>query len=243
MATTAATSGWLSIGNLSNSSLLDSNQTNESCVYNFGVSNYLPVVNDFSVGYKVFVGLLYTTLAVFGITGNVFILVILGRDWRHKMENTANVCLLNVIAIDLFYYFFCHPLILWNLFREGTWSTKDITCQLNGGLNCMAYLIGGYSLSLTSLERTLNLKYPAKPRVLTKYRAKIFIGFLWTFSFACAILPIFGVNEYVVYRNPLFCGPSLNYTTWQVIIMTSKETIVACRFLVLLYDILLSVVI
>ena len=88
MATMATTSDWLSIGNLSNSS-----QTNETCIYNFGVSNYLPVVDDFSIGYKVFVGLLYSSLAAIGITGNVFILIILARDWRRKMENTANVCM------------------------------------------------------------------------------------------------------------------------------------------------------
>jgi hypothetical protein len=76
----------------------------------------------------------------------------------------------------------------------------------------MAYLIGGYSLSLIS------------------FGVKIFIGFLWALSFTCAALPILGVNEYVVYRNPLFCGPNLDYSTWQVIAMTSKKIIIAlCR--------------
>jgi hypothetical protein len=222
MVTVATTSNWLLIGNFSNNSILDLNQTDTTCIYNFGVSNFIPVVDDFSTIYKVFVGLLYTFLFAIGITGNAFILIILVRDWRHKMENTANICLLNIIAVDFFYYVFCHPLILWNMIREGTWRTDDISCQVNGGLNCMAYLIGSYSLALASLERTLNLEYPGRSKILNNIKAKIFILFLWLFAFACAVLPLIGFNKYVVYRNPLFCGPSLDYSSWQVLVMTSK---------------------
>jgi hypothetical protein len=80
MATTA-TSGWLPIGNLSSSGLPHLNGTNESCIYNFGVSNYMPVVDDFSIGFKIFVGLVFSTLAVFGVTGNILILVIFWKDF------------------------------------------------------------------------------------------------------------------------------------------------------------------
>ena len=217
-----ATTAPYAIGNpdLSNdtSSLQDSNKT---CIFN--VSNPEPIVDDFSVGYKVFMGLLYGALGIFGIIGNVFILIILGKDWRQKRANTANLCLVNVTIIDLFYLICCHPLIMWNILREGTWRTQDIMCQLNGALNCMVYLIAIYSLSLISLERTLNITYPARPKKLTNSTAKLFIGCIWLFAFICAVLPLCGINKYVVYSNPLVCGPRLDFGTWQVLIMTGAE--------------------
>ncbi|XP_062517256.1 alpha-1A adrenergic receptor-like [Corticium candelabrum] len=206
---------------LTNSSGANMTDFNKSCVFN--VSESEPIVDDFSIGFKVVVGLLYTLLGFFGIVGNISILVVLCKNGREKLDNTTNLCLLNVAVIDLFYFFVCHPFIMWNLLGEGTWRTDNVTCQINGCLNCMVYLIGCYSLSLIALERQLNITYPARPRMLTHRRVKVFIACIWLFSIFCAVVPLFGFNKYVVYRNPLVCGPGLDYSTWQVLIMTGEQ--------------------
>ncbi|XP_062517257.1 galanin receptor 2a-like [Corticium candelabrum] len=143
-----------------------------SCVFN--VSRIDPIVDDFSIAYKAVIRLLYTLIAILGVVGNVSIIFVLYKNGRRRHEYPSNVCLLKVAVIDLLYFLVCHPIIMWNLLREGTWRTGDVICRINGGLNCMVYLTACYSLPLISLERQLNITYPIKLRSLSVGRVKIF---------------------------------------------------------------------
>ncbi|XP_065837886.1 melatonin receptor type 1C-like [Oscarella lobularis] len=209
---------------MSGASALDPNDTfflneNESCAYN--VTMMEPVVDDFSLVYKIIIGIAWSALGIIGLTGNVSILVVLFKDKGFKLANTSNVLLANLAIVDLFYFTTSHPLTMWNALREGTWRAGDVSCQVSATVNTLVYLVAAYSLALISLEKQLNLAYPAREKSFTTKTALISLAFLWTFAFVCAILPFFGLNSYAAYRNPIVCGPNLDFSTWQVIVMTA----------------------
>ena len=69
----------------------------------------------------------YRLIYIFGITGNVMVILVV---WRNKtMRNSTNVFLVNLSVADLCVILICMPLALLEFHSEEIWYLGDIMCE------------------------------------------------------------------------------------------------------------------
>lgn len=162
------------------------NTTNTFCL-NISVNHSLPVIYYNPVHYSPMFVLVAVILSavifVFGILGNILVVVVIART--RSMHTTTNCYLLSLAVADsLVLLSATLPAIPEPFFRVDEWPYGRAMCSL---LIFLQYLgVDSSSLSITAftIERYIAICHPMRAQTMcTVSRAKRIIGVLWVFTF------------------------------------------------------------
>ncbi|XP_029371970.1 alpha-1A adrenergic receptor [Echeneis naucrates] len=141
----------------------------------------------------VVLGLVLVVFAVFGVLGNI--LVILSVLFHHHWRSVTHYFIANLAAADLLLSSAVLPFSVtsevlgrWVFGRSfcGVWAALDVLC-------CTASIL---SLCVISIDRYLAVSYPLRyPAIATGRRGLTAVAALWGLSAAISVGPLFGWKE------------------------------------------------
>ncbi|CAF1409051.1 unnamed protein product [Didymodactylos carnosus] len=88
-------------------------------------------------------------------------------------------------------------------------------CQLEGFCSVINAVSIVYHLALMSVVRYLTLTDNRYFTILFKHHGLYAVLFCWTMALVWAILPLFGINQYVPEGMGLHCSPDWNDSSWR----------------------------
>ncbi|XP_077455985.1 alpha-1A adrenergic receptor [Stigmatopora argus] len=148
---------------------------------------------DLSAIKPVVVGLVLGVFIVFGVVGNI--LVILSVVCHRHLRTVTHYFIVNLAVADLLLSSTVLPfsavfeiLERWVFGRVfcNVWAAVDVLC-------CTASIM---SLCVISVDRYIGVSYPLRyPAIMTKRRALLAVAFLWVLSVVISIGPLFGWKE------------------------------------------------
>lgn len=151
------------------------------------------LVPELNVVKAVLVGLLLGVFIVFGVVGNV--LVILSVVCHRHLRTVTHYLIVNLAVADLLLSATVLPfsaiyeiLDRWVFGRAfcNVWAAVDVLC-------CTASIM---SLCVISVDRYIGVSYPLRyPTMMTKRRALLVVLLLWMLSVIISIGPLFGWKE------------------------------------------------
>lgn len=150
-------------------------------------------VPELNVYKAVILGLLLGAFIVFGIVGNI--LVILSVVCNRNLRTVTHYFIVNLAVADLLLSFTVLPFSAifeivdrWLFGRAfcNVWAAVDVLC-------CTASIM---SLCVISVDRYIGVSYPLRyPTIMTKRRALLAVMLLWLLSTIISIGPLFGWKE------------------------------------------------
>ncbi|KAF7655170.1 hypothetical protein LDENG_00060010 [Lucifuga dentata] len=151
------------------------------------------LVPELNVVKAVVLGLLLGVFIVFGIVGNI--LVILSVVCHRHLRTVTHYFIVNLAVADLLLSATVLPfsaifeiLDRWVLGRVfcNVWAAVDVLC-------CTASIM---SLCVISVDRYIGVSYPLRyPAIVTKHRVLLAVMLLWVLSIIISIGPLFGWKE------------------------------------------------
>nr|XP_019949299.1 PREDICTED: alpha-1A adrenergic receptor-like [Paralichthys olivaceus] len=151
------------------------------------------IVPELNMVKAVALGLILGVLIVFGIVGNI--LVILSVVCHRHLRTVTHYFIVNLAVADLLLSSTVLPfsalfeiLDRWVFGRAfcNVWAAVDVLC-------CTASIM---SLCVISVDRYIGVSYPLRyPAIMTKRRALLAVMLLWVLSIIISIGPLFGWKE------------------------------------------------
>lgn len=151
------------------------------------------LVPELNVGKAVILGLVLGVFIVFGIVGNI--LVILSVVCHRHLRTVTHYFIVNLAVADLLLSSTVLPfsatfeiLDRWVFGRAfcNVWAAVDVLC-------CTASIM---SLCVISVDRYIGVSYPLRyPAIMTTRRAVFAVMLLWVLSIVISIGPLFGWKE------------------------------------------------
>lgn len=148
---------------------------------------------DLNMVKSVVLGLVLGTFIVFGIVGNI--LVILSVACNRHLRTVTHYFIVNLAVADLLLSATVLPfsailevLDRWVFGRAfcNVWAAVDVLC-------CTASIM---SVCIISVDRYIGVSYPLRyPAIMTKHRAVLAVMLLWVLSTIISVGPLFGWKE------------------------------------------------
>lgn len=160
------------------------------------------VVPDFTWS-TVAIGLLAPVIAMiilFGIIGNILVIIVLWQQHRRSRRTSANLFLINLAIADILA---SANLIfmLATIVNKGVWLFGEGMCKLNGFLTVLLGATSLLTLCAISVNRYFKIVEGGKyNRIYTKGNTLIILAIVWLIPFVLSVAPIFGwsAHEYQV---------------------------------------------
>uniref|UniRef100_A0A673C991 Alpha-1A adrenergic receptor n=1 Tax=Sphaeramia orbicularis TaxID=375764 RepID=A0A673C991_9TELE len=159
----------------------------------FSMTFYSSTYPQVDVGKAVVLGLVMVVFLVFGVLGNI--LVILSVLFHHHWRSVTHYFIVNLAAADLLLSCAVMPfsaaseaLGRWEFGRSfcSVWAALDVLC-------CTASIL---SLCVISIDRYLAVSYPLRyPAIATGRRGLAAVAALWGVSAIISVGPLFGWKE------------------------------------------------
>ena len=123
------------------------------------------------------------------LLGNI--ILIISVLTTRELKGHTGILILNLSISDLCITCFSLPLRLCQMFGAN-WSNNYVSCSITVALTISFFTASNFNLLLVTLDRFLNVLYPAKYRLnLTKLKLRVAIAVSWLASCFIAFLPMF----------------------------------------------------
>ena len=123
------------------------------------------------------------------LLGNI--ILIISVLTTRELKGHTSILILNLSVSDLCITCFSLPLRLCQIFGAN-WSNNYVFCSITVALTISFFTASNFNLFLVTLDRFLNVLYPAEYRLnLTKCKLRVAIAVSWLASFFIAFLPMF----------------------------------------------------
>ncbi|XP_048761367.1 QRFP-like peptide receptor [Ostrea edulis] len=131
----------------------------------------------------------YTLIGLFGIAGNLLVIVAILSFPR--MKSITNIFLLSLASADLLLVLICVP-IKCAAFFSYTWRMGDFLCTFVAYIQNVSMVCSVMTLTVMSIERFVAILYPLRARsVCTMKHAKLVTILIWIASFIIAVPTVF----------------------------------------------------
>eukprot|EP00058_Branchiostoma_floridae_P002714 XP_002588202.1 hypothetical protein BRAFLDRAFT_68845 [Branchiostoma floridae] len=164
--------------------------------------NATVAVNGTMVAETVAMGSLVVLLTVFGIPGNL--VIVISMVINPKLQTVANIFVLNIAAADLsviLLLLFCVPAL-----GYGHWPTAlgSVGCSIFGFLFTACCIASTYSLAATALNRWCLIVYPSRyHKTFTMRRSVTILAGLWVLAVVLSIPLVAGWGA-IKYKPEIF---------------------------------------
>ncbi|TKS78944.1 Alpha-1A adrenergic receptor [Collichthys lucidus] len=141
----------------------------------------------------VVLGLVLGIFIVFGIVGNI--LVILSVVCHRKLQTGTHYFIVNLAVADLL---LTSTVLPFSAFLEivDRWVFGRIFCNIWAAVDVLCCTASIMSLCVISVDRFIGVSYPLRyPMIMTKRRALLTMMLLWVLSLVISIGPLFGWKE------------------------------------------------
>nr|XP_043868561.1 alpha-1A adrenergic receptor-like [Solea senegalensis] len=149
--------------------------------------------SDVGVTKVVVLGLVLVVFAVFGVLGNI--LVILSVLFHHHWRSVTHYFIANLAAADLL---LSSAVLPFSATSEavGSWVFGRTFCSVWAALDVLCCTASILSLCVISIDRYLAVSYPLRyPAMATGRRGLTAVAALWLLSAAISVGPLFGWRE------------------------------------------------
>lgn len=170
----------------------------------------------------------YLVTLVFGIIGNVAVIVLMAGD--RKARNTTNMFLVSLSVADLLMLLLCVPLKIVHFFVV-LWDSGGAACKIANYFMMLSFTASVLNLTAVSLERFIVIVFPMRSRSLcTMSNCRRSVLFVWVASLllACPIIKVMDIDT-VIYTDPsrsvwvtaYYCKQmeSLVFLTYQLLVL------------------------
>lgn len=187
--------------------------TSSSCTehfHDFGLQQISTVV-------QILVGITSCILILTSSLGNAFVCLIVYR--KPQMRSAINILLANMALSDILISTLCVPTPLVAIL-ERKWLFGDVLCKVQAFLleYCMA--VAAFTLFIMGTDRYAII-VKRRDKLNTKF-AKIYTVLVWSVPLVTTLPPIFGMCEYNLYENHVWCSLTITNTTYDVFFLTIK---------------------
>ncbi|KAM4527631.1 alpha-1A adrenergic receptor [Odontesthes bonariensis] len=148
---------------------------------------------EVDVGKAVVLGIVLLVFLVFGVLGNV--LVILSVLLHHQWRSVTHYFIANLAAADLL---LSSAVLPFSATSEalGRWVFGRFFCNVWAALDVLCCTASILSLCVISIDRYLAVSYPLRyPAIATGRRGLTAVAALWGLSAAISVCPLFGWKE------------------------------------------------
>ena len=183
--------------------------------------------------YFILHGIFFTITFLSSVFGNSLILVCLYKFQRLRVKNVN--FLIGSLAFSNLVIAVLMPFELVKVIYPET-SKKLVICLVYYGLVLMLMGSAGGNFIIISFERFVAVMFPFRHRTLvTRFRLKVLIVFMWTCSIVCAFLPLLGWNN----SSHSSMTTELPYCTVDEIFPPTMQKILLC---VIIFDLLVNLI-
>ena len=130
--------------------------------------------------------LLFSTIALIGMIGNILVILSVCIDLRMKRSLT-NRLIVHVACCDLIILLFNIPdLIQFVSSRNGNWILNEISCKLIRSILVLAQYASVLTMCMITIERFIGIVYPLRSKLLlSKKNLRQMALFIWIFAIVC----------------------------------------------------------
>jgi len=168
-----------------------------------------------------FVMVIFTIVA---LAGN-FVVISIFISTAH-LRTPANLLVVNLALSDFLMMFTMGPIMVVNCFNE-TWVFGPFMCEVYGMLGSLFGCASIWTMTMIAIDRYTVIVKGLSAKPLDTKGAMVRILFVWLFSAAWTIIPLFGWNRYVPEGNYTACGLDYLNQEWE-----SKSYILVYGFFV-----------
>ena len=148
---------------------------NETAGMDVGVGFALPMYA------QVIIILMYTTVSVLSVGGNVIVCYIILAYQR--MRTVTNYFIVNLACSDIMMSVICIPFTFISNLLMQYWPFGPILCPIVTYAQVVTVFLSAFTFLAISLDRYIAIIYPLRPRMTTK-QAAIVISIIWFLSLA-----------------------------------------------------------
>lgn len=172
-------------------------------------------------------------IILFGIIGNILVIIVLWQQQRRSRRTSANFFLINLAIADILA---SANLIfmLATILNQGEWLFGEAFCKINGFLTVLLGAASLLTLCAISVNRYFKIVEEGKYNLIyTKSNTLKILVATWFLPFVLSIAPIFGWSEHEYQVGKCVChflfGRSISYT------LTFSTFIVVLPFSIILF--------
>lgn len=130
-----------------------------------------------------------------------------------SLRSPSNLLVVNLAFSDFLMMFTMGPPMVVNCYHE-TWTFGPLACQLYAMAGSLFGCVSIYTMMMIAFDRYNVIVKGLSGKPLTNRGALLRIAFIWAFSLAWTVAPLFGWNQYVPEGNMTACGTDYLSQDW-----------------------------
>lgn len=169
------------------------------------------------IAVQVVVGIISCLLILASVLGNTIVCLLVYR--KPQMRSAINILLANIALSDIILSFLCIPAPSIAIFG-GKWLFGDVLCKVQAFLLEYSLAVTLFTIFIMSTDRYAII-VRRKDKLNVKF-AKIYTVMVWTVPLVTTLPPIFGMCEYKLINNHVWCSLTITNMTYDVFFLTVK---------------------
>ncbi|XP_022104695.1 beta-1 adrenergic receptor-like [Acanthaster planci] len=176
---------------------------------------------------------LSTSFLILTVTGNLLVLLVLGR--AGQLRATVRLLLVNLAVLDLTLGCFVLPYVVNpsndSLSPQGS-PDSAVFCQAVGFMRVLSLSGSSFTLFALSYERYVAIAYPLKHmHMITVETVVKYMVVIWLLAVTVAVLPFLGLGQYLYSPHQFVCWPEGHTFTLVFVFLVFFTTFVNMVFM------------